>query len=341
MKRALPLLLAAGVGAGCIPDSTEYSEATPTAKQVTIPVPGANGTTSAASNGLGSSSYALLGAPSEYYAFTYTVSVGVNTGTIALIDMVKAIVEQKPTSATATSRTWGPYTPGGLDPLTYRMLVTKVAPGQFTFSLDARLKSSTSDADYQAFLDGMMTKGSAPDTGQGTMTLHFDNRRTLVPSACEEGSIAFAFDNTGSPATNNVMFAQFANNNPANPACKSDTPTDATYKFDQDSTGAGDFVFAFAANVNKPSENKPALENVSIRSRWQASGAGRSDFQISGGDVAVDLMALNITPDYVTASQCWGAAFTTVYETSSPAQLNLVATDGDATQCAFTSAMLP
>jgi hypothetical protein len=342
MKRLiLPTIAAFAVGAGCGLGDDEYQNAPPTSRQVTIPVPGANGKTSASSEGGGHIDSALLGTTSEYYQFTYAVSATVNVVTIALVDLVHHIAEQKPSSSGMNSRTWGPYTPGGLDPLTYRQVVTKLADKHFTFSIEARLKSESSDAAFVALLDGEITKGKDPDTGKGTMTLHFDNRRKLLPDTCEQGTIAFAFDNTQPLAVNDVMFHQFANANPMNKLCKSETPTDAMYHYDQTSDGAGDFVFSFAANIHKDTDNKPLSETVSIRSRWLASGAGRSDFKLSGGEVQTDLMTAGLMQTFVSASQCWDASYQTIYETSAPSQLHLIATAGDPMKCAFTSEMLP
>ena len=73
-----------------------------------------------------------------------------------------------------------------------------------------------------------------------------------------------------------------------------------------------------------------ALETMSIRSRWQESGAGRSDVMLTGGDLAT-------VPAPATASECWDSNFLSVYMTNSY---------GDATKlwgaesmCAFTPAM--
>ena len=50
----------------------------------------------------------------------------------------------------------------------------------------------------------------------------------------------------------------------------------------------------------------PALENLVLRSRWEPTGAGRSDARISGGDLgAADAQA----------SQCWDTLFREVYYT--------------------------
>jgi hypothetical protein len=48
------------------------------------------------------------------------------------------------------------------------------------------------------------------------------------------------------------------------------------------------------------------LEDVTVNSRWNASGAGRADITISGGDLPAS------TPE-VDAEECWGTDFTQSY----------------------------
>lgn len=330
--------LGLALGAGCGLGDAEYSGAPPRVESVTIAVPATGAKANSSSNGVGRSDDALLGQTSEYYQFTYGVSTEVNLGTLELLGLVHLIVSQPSTSQTANSRTWGPYTPGGLDPLAYRVLVTKLAPGQFTFSIDAAPKGTTN---FIPLLDGTMNKGVNSGTGKGTMTLHFDNRRTLRPDTCEQGNVAFAFDDTQPSATLDVMFDKFANANPKNILCLTETPHDASYHFDRTADGAGNFVFTVKANIHKVVENKPLLEDISMRSRWQSGGAGRADFSVTGGEVTSDLAKGGFKQTAVTASQCWDGSFLTVYETSDPQQLKLIATDGDSAKCAFSSAQLP
>ena len=187
----------------------------------------------------------------------------------------------------------------------------------------------------------MVARGAAPGTGTGSMTLQVDNRRTLRPETCEQGTIAFLFDNTQPAATLDVMLHQFANANPQNAFCKHETPHDVTYHYDRSDGGAGHFLFLVQGNIHNALENKPKLEELSVRSRWTGAGAGRSDVRITGGEVTTDLQAAGFKDTSVTASQCWDASFKSVYETSSPPNLGILAEAGDPQKCAFTSQMLP
>ena len=85
-------------------------------------------------------------------------------------------------------------------------------------------------------------------------------------------------------------------------------------------------VFNVEANVG----GTALSENVTMRSRWLADGAGRGDARIAGGDLGTA---------QAIASECWGTLFRRVVlhrqrRTSLP-------TEGDVAQCAFGTADLP
>jgi hypothetical protein len=328
---ALPISLSGGCGL----DDEEFRSAPPAGAEVTIGVPGRSGSSSASGAPL---EEALLGATSEYYQLTYAISTDVNLHALALLGVLHLVTSLPATTRTADSRTWGPYTPGGLDPLTYEISVTRTAAHHYSYGVLARPRASTSDSDFVPLLDGTIVRDDAL-RGTGNMTLQFDNRRRLVPDACESGTIGFVFDDTGADATLDVTFTKFGTQNPANVTCKNDPPRDAVYHYKRAPDGSGDFVFAVETDIEKVPDGN--LEDVSIRSRWQADGAGRSDVRISGGDVTPALAKAGFSQTAVTASQCWGIGFATVFESSDPAQLQLTPNDGDASRCVFTSAMLP
>jgi hypothetical protein len=328
-------VLALSAGAACVDMDAEYRNALPKNQQVTIQLPGSASQGAAA--GAGQASSALLGDTSEFYLATVGITGVVNGSAIILLGVLDGITEHPATSATSNSRTWGPYAPGGLDPLSYRLLVTKASADMFTFALDARPRTSASDADWLALLDGQIVPGKLDDTGKGTMTLHLDNLRALRPESCLQGDIVYAFDNTAEPIALDVMFDHVANNNPNVRSCNQDAPRDATYHYLRQADGAGDFVFDLPMNVDSGS----ALEDVSIRSRWQASGSGRSDVRVSGGDIPADLAAAGMSGQLVQISECWDPSFKETFEDSTPEQLGLRKTQGSPASCVYTSAMLP
>lgn len=328
-------------GSGCAGTDEEFRKAVPTAEQVTIAVPAAARPSGQSLGGVGVTSSGLLGQPAEFYGLSVAVSAAVNASALAILGVLHLIVEQPPTSVDPHSRTWGPFTPGGLDPLTYRATVTRLDPSDFTYAIVARPRASQSEADYLPLLDGTLTRTLIEGRGRGTAVLHFDNGRALRPLQCEQGTIRYAFDNSGPTATLAVTLTRFANANPRGVGCLGETPHDGSYLHDRNLDGSGDFVFALQTNIHRADEHKPLLEDVTVRSRWLASGAGRADVKIAGGEVQADLVAARLGQDFVAASQCWGPAFTTTYESSTPEALHLIATAGNPSTCSFTSQQLP
>lgn len=327
-------------------DDQEYRAVTPSDPQVTIGFPGSSTSATTRSVGLDvgdidSRAWALVGQVSEYYQLTYGISSFVNSSAVELLGLIRIITLLPSTSRTATSRTWGPHTPGGLDPLTYRVVITRLEPELYSFAIQARAKDSQREADFVPLLDGEITPGQGAGRGKGTMHLRFDNRRKLRSETCEQGTVRYAFNNTSEPATLNVDFLQVGTTNAQNSLCKQEPPRDAMYHYDRMADGSGNFVYDLKTNAHKAADNRPLPEQVVMRSRWKSTGTGRSDVKISGGEVDADLKAAGQSMTYVTASQCWDNQFKTTYQTSAPAALNLLPTDGQETSCAFTSAMLP
>lgn len=327
-------------------DDQEYRTVTPSDPQVTIGFPGSGGSSTAKSVGIGaddvgSTSQAVVGQVSEYYQLTYGISSFVNASAVELLGLVRVITLFPSTSRTTNSRTWGPHTPGGLDPLTYRVVVTKLEPQLFTFAIEARPKASQASTDFVPLLDGEVTPGSIAGRSKGVMRLRFDNRRKLRAETCEQGTIRYDFDNTVEPSRLDVAFQQVGTTHPQNQLCKQEPPRDATYHYDRSADGSGSFVYDITTDAHKAADKKPLLEKVVMRSRWKASGVGRSDVKISGGEVDGDLKAAGQMQSFVSASQCWDSQFKTVFQTSSPTVLNLIPTEGQETGCGFTSAMLP
>jgi hypothetical protein len=104
----------------------------------------------------------------------------------------------------------------------------------------------------------------------------------------------------------------------------SSDPASADYRYDRFDDGSGDFQFAAHANL----VGGPALEDGTVRSRWNAAGAGRGDARVTGGDAAGGM----------TVSECWDASFQRVYFAADPA---VVAVEGQASACVYADALLP
>jgi hypothetical protein len=69
-------------------------------------------------------------------------------------------------------------------------------------------------------------------------------------------------------------------------------------------------------------------EEVTLRSRWLASGAGRADARLRNGDLTVE----------VTASECWSTTFGRTFYADS---VNWQPSEGNVADCAFADQDLP
>lgn len=340
MNRALAGFLALGLGAGCGGEDAEFAAAPPTPAEIAVDVPGmrgppgAGGASASGGDGIGSSQQALLGATADLYNVTRSVSTELNNDARSILELLRNIMRQPASSRTADGRIWGPFTPGGLDPLTYQVTVTRQRPGVFRFAIDIRARGAQLASDFKPMLDGTVTRAALDGRGTGSFTIHFDNRRALSPETCEQGEVTFRFDDTQPAATVDVDFAGFGSQSAHNAQCRIEPPHDASYHYDRSPGGGGNFTFRLQTNVHRAEEGKPALEVWAVRSRWLASGSGRADVQISGGEVTGDLKAQGWRDPFVAGTQCWNNSFQTIYETSAPPKV-LFATAGDPAACAF------
>src|SRR5262249_15118274 len=84
--------------------------------------------------------------------------------------------------------------------------------------------------------------------------------------------------------------------------------------------GSGDVVVTALGDVDDPKDGTD--ENGDLNSRWDATGAGRADVRISGGNVP--------STTTVLASECWSDAFARTYYTDN---VSYRPTTGDASSC--------
>ncbi len=322
-------LSSAGLGCGRVGG---LAGALPGDDAVSINVPGSQRAQSS------STAQGLLGDTSEFYVHTYRISRFLNAHVVGLLAHLRAITNNRPTSTEGDVSTWGPHTPGGLEPLTYRLTATKVAEHKYTLNLEARPKASNAEEDFVTLLDGEVEgSGQEDGRGKGVLSLHFDNARAINPTVRERGNIHVSFDATTEPRSVAVDFEQFAG------AEEDAVPASATYRYNEAQDASGSFLFSVLANVHKASEAKPGLEKMTLKSRWVASGEGRGDVTVEGDEVAAQLLEAGLTAQSVQATECWGADFNVVFQDTLPAELaeHIRPTQGDAAACAVAQAEFP
>jgi hypothetical protein len=118
---------------------------------------------------------------------------------------------------------------------------------------------------------------------------------------------------------------------------KDDPPSielyDAIYRYTATPGAGGDLKYAAKRDYYPdPHPSGSAKEDFTIHSRWQESGAGRTDYQLTGGDVATD----GIAP--VSVSECWATSFLSTYRNVSYDPSNPAENWGTESSCSFPTA---
>lgn len=301
-------VLAGAVGCGKAGDG-EFDDSVPTQQNVALVVPTAATGTPAASTSANLSVKvgALQGQLATDYVLTATVVGVVNTSTAAVLALVKAITDYPPTSVSGDTAVWGP----GTDPLsanTYRLTVTRTAPHVFTYALDGKGKNDP-DTAFVTVLSGTHTRALDADGhvmkgfGSGNFVLDFDAAATLPQHDDNVGQVAFQYARTSPTATVtiDVTFTNVQDHCDPTTCKTSGQIFDAVYQYGATPGSGGDLQYADAKDYVATTSAKETLE---IQSRWLETGAGRTDMQLSGGDLAATVQ---------TSSECWDANFLSVY----------------------------
>jgi hypothetical protein len=327
MKRSAVLFSVSAMVAfaGCAMGDNDYEGSVPTAENVALAVPA--GATAAND---GTTRSALLGQEADSYVLTRAVTDIVNGATGAVLLLVKTIVSYPPSSVHGDTAVWGP----GSQPLeknAYRLTVTRVEPHVFTWALDAKPKTAD-DTAFVTILSGTHTRAvnahgrPIQNYGSGSFVVDWDAAQALPDHGNAVGVATFTYSRTAPEAVTTID-VDFN-------GIKDDPPStelyNAIYRYTATPGAGGDLKYAAKRDFfPDPHPSNSALEDFTIHSRWQETGSGRTDYQLSGGDVAT---AINAT---VTVSECWDTAFVSTYKNVSyDPTLNW----GDETSCSFTPA---
>jgi hypothetical protein len=311
MTRYRTLVLASlscsGLLVACRPaddDADTYRNGIPRQETVEMRVPGAGG--QALTQATESHGQALRGITAESYIVTRTVSGVVNGGGALVLALVKAVVAHPPTSLGANSAVWGPWKGGALDPLSYKVTVTKVADHQFTYVFGARPKADDNAA-FTTILSGNHTAAvdGAGDPvegfGKGSFTLDWDARATLPAPDKDVGKATYVYSRMSPTATVEVD-AQFRQvKDDQRPGVRVDL--DYLYRATPGAGGSMEFVHERPANLLDTGGR------WAVKSRWSEAGAGRSDIKASGGALPAGTT--------VMASECWNTGFASAFLSAS------------------------
>ena len=307
---ALTLPLALGA-CGRKDDADEFREGVPYHEDVALVIPGGSTQQSALHAGEVTEVQAkLLGEQAELYKLTRAITVMVNGGTVAVLTLVRTITDFPPSSVGMDVAVWGPHT-NPLSPNTWRLTVNRVAKGQFSYVFEAKPKTAD-DAAYLTILSGhhnvanpgMRRRARVAAFGSGDFDINWDNAQMLPEHDANVGRAHFVYSrpSPGSEVNIAVTFTQVKDD-------ETDMLIDAQYGYAETPGMGGNFQFTLSKDAIVTTA---ALETLTVRSRWQETGAGRSDVKYAGGDVAATVGA----PE-ATASECWDSNFLSVYQTNS------------------------
>ena len=262
---------------------------------------------SMASGGAASSrapSSALVGQTAELYVVTRQTAAQVNALVGGPLDALSAIARTPPAVVGPDGAAWGPLT-DALSPVVWRLVVTRLGPGAHAFQLGVRPKDG-GDVDFQPFLQGGSQAAGPAGPGQGSFSVDLDLAHRLDPVANPADGQLVAGWNVA-PDQRDVQVHLAGVQTPGGPS----TTADVGAVLFPDGSGA----LAFDAALD---------EAARVGSRWNASGAGRGDAELHGGDAGAG----------VVLSECWDASFGRVYFRAVSADGG-VATEGDAAGCVF------
>jgi hypothetical protein len=232
-----------------------------------------------------------VGQVAEYYGYTRGITRTLNGSSAWVLILIHSIVQFPVTTVEGNVYTWGPWAEG-LDPAEYKLVVTALANGSFDYQLAGRPRNTTGA--FETVISGNAIPGANDAQGNGQLTIKYD----LAARALDLDAVSIE---NGRPAT-------------------------AKYSYKDQADGSGDMVFGLRGNADAGA----GLETLTLRSRWLASGAGRGDARITGGDVgSVEL----------TASECWSSQFLRTYFIAAAGSLG--GTEGNLADCAFATADLP
>lgn len=308
--------------AACHPkdDGSDFATGVPRASTVAMSVPGADGKAITVESG----SYALLGETAEWYKVTRNVSFVVNAGALAVGTLVRLVTDYPPTAVDADLATWGPWQ-GPLDPIEWKVTVTRLAAHQYHYTFQGRDKHDQTAA-YQTVLSGNHAAGldaqgfELEGFGSGDFVLDWDARALLPQADANIGTASYTYSHAG-PSTVVHIAAQFKQ------VKDDDHPgrrVDVNYDFVQTPGADGSMDFIYDGPATKTVEGGVAK----VKSRWLWSGAGRSD---------VSMVPTNANIDY-TVSECWDSSYLSVYK-ATPLSASTDDNYGSATACAFTTAV--
>ena len=299
-------------------DERTFAEIAPRAEQVRLSAP------SGASPGAGTASLypsvdlARDGDPalSTFYTFTRQTFDYVNLGTAWILGLVTTIVRYPVTQRTTSEATWGPWK-GELSAAEWRLRVTRGEDSLYSYVLEGRRVGQES---YRAVVTGQGYPRGDARRGLGSFVVDHDAADAIDPARLRGA------DESGTTRVDHDLRSLREDLRGAYTIGVEGRPTATAGRFDVALTrldGGGGTVDIVSKGDIDADPAKRAFEDLTMRSRWVTSGAGRADVTVSRGDVPASVGTVVVT-------ECWSPNFQQSYYTDSA---GLAPTTGEEALC--------
>jgi hypothetical protein len=297
-RKSLMLCAASLLFAGCEPvgDEADFRDGLPKKQMVAVKEPG--GSSGQRLEGGEVSAYAK-GDVSDFYKLTRGATLSVNGATAFALNLVEEVTKHTPTSIEGDIAVWGPYT-DALSPTSWKLSVTKNAENTYGYKLEGKAKTAA-DTEFKVILSGTHNiavddQGNRlRDFGSGNMTFDWDAAQALPEHGDDIGTadIRYSRLTAGAVATVEADFRNVKDDE------RPGTKVNANYRYKETPGAGGEFDFALNKNIDTDPA-RPAIEHLTVKSRWVQSGAGRSDVKLTGGEL--------LTGE-ATVNECWDSNF--------------------------------
>lgn len=284
---------------GCqqpLDEAEEFRRGVPRQETVAVELPKGSGQASGQALTVESHSQALLGKTSDFFKLTAEVTTMINGGAILVGVLVKAVIAHPPTNVDRDTAVWGPFPGDDLEPLNWKVTIHRIFGHNYQYKFEAQPKGMASAA-WVTILSGRhsaaLDDGGDPieGFGEGTFTLDWDARQTLPVPSKEVGKAHYSYARPakGGLATIDAQFRQVMDED-------NGRLIDVDYAYARQPGSGGNMDFTYTL----PPQMLAQGAKWSVRSRWQATGAGRADVKAAGGDLPSGVTG--------TANECWGVA---------------------------------
>jgi len=301
-------------GLACTIDTSKddkYREPLPAQGSVALRLPGSGGSASTSSSrtlDLNGGSGGATKSDAEFYSFSRDITDSVDLHTGIVLGLVWAVAQHPATTVEDKRAVWGPYDGNALDPVSWRLVVTEVGTDEYDYALEGRPRASKSEADFKAILKGHGYGKAHASHDSGWFQADNEAYRALDPArAKDRGQTKVTYDLRKFPKTIDVSLRP------------GDGTGEADAKVEHLAQGAGVLTLAAKGDLEDAKDGK--LEDVKLKSQWNATGAGRADVEIRGGSLPIAS---------VTLTECWSSSFARSYYNDSA---SIEPTSGDESAC--------